>query len=251
MWLLYDELIAAVPGDLRVTEVIAGLSWFAVSASNGCTGMAMTPREGNKTIPLAGKLVGRRLREVAQSLKSWNNYEAALGLAAVNAHFNAPEKVASLSGRPVRRHARANLFDHMQKQLKGKKVAVVGHFRGLEKLAQTCRLSILERFPLPGDYPDPACEYILPGQDYVFITGTTLINKTLPRLLQLSRKAFVSVVGPSTPLTPILFKHGVDIAAGTVVMDSVRVRQLLREGDQHGFFEQGGHMVKIYKDRHR
>ena len=33
------------------------------------------------------------------------------------------------------------------------------------------------------DFLDSACEYILPEQDFVFITGMTLTNKTLPRLL--------------------------------------------------------------------
>ena len=52
-----------------------------------------------------------------------------------------------------------------------------------ELIAPLCRLSILERDPVLGDYPDSACEYILPEQDYVFITGMTLVNKTLPHLL--------------------------------------------------------------------
>ena len=37
--------------------------------------------------------------------------------------------------------------------------------------------------------PDPACEYILSEQDVVIMTATTLINKTMPRLLALSRNA--------------------------------------------------------------
>jgi uncharacterized protein (DUF4213/DUF364 family) len=67
---------------------------------------------------------------------------------------------------------------------KGKKVAVVGHFSLVEKqLGCKCSLSILEREPEGTDFLDSACEYILPEQDFVFITGMTLTNKTLPRLL--------------------------------------------------------------------
>ena len=60
----------------------------------------------------------------------------------------------------------------------------MGHFPLVEKqLGRKCSLSILEREPEGADFLDSACEYILPEQDFVFITGMTLTNKTLPRLL--------------------------------------------------------------------
>lgn len=74
-----------------------------------------------------------------------------------------------------------------------------------------CDLVVLERRPLPGDYPDPASEYLLSDWEYVFITGTTIINKTLPRLLELCRGSKIILTGPSTPLTPALFRHGIDV----------------------------------------
>lgn len=53
------------------------------------------------------------------------------------------------------------------------------------------------------------CEYI-PEQAYVFMTGVTLINKTMPRLLQLSCGAKVILIGPQRPpLPPILSTGGV------------------------------------------
>jgi uncharacterized protein len=211
----------------------------------GAVGMSMTPREGEKSIVHAGSIAGRSLKEIAAYVKSWNNYEAALGLAAINSFVNAPKKIELLNGAPIDQQPQINVFELMTDRIKGKKVAVIGHFRGLEKMTDICHLSILERFPQPGDYPDPACEYILPEQDYVFITGTTLINKTLPRLLQLSRNAFVSIVGPSTPLCPVFFKYGVDLLAGTVITDGNRVKQLIREGDQHDFFDNGASMVRV------
>jgi uncharacterized protein (DUF4213/DUF364 family) len=64
-------------------------------------------------------------------------------------------------------------------KLRGKRVAVIGHFRDLERIAAVCHLSILERRPEPGDLPDTACEFVLPEQEVVIMTATTLINKTL------------------------------------------------------------------------
>ena len=88
-------------------------------------------------------------------------------------------------------------FPYIEKQLGGK-----------------CELSILEREPEGDDYLDSACEYLLPEQDFVFITGMTLTNKTLPRLLTLTEHAKTILVGPTSPITPLLFGYGVDSIAG-------------------------------------
>ena len=113
-----------------------------------------------------------------------------------------------------------DVFTCLLNELRGKRVAVVGHFHNLERLSAICELSILERKPMLGDMPDPACEYILAEQDVVIMTATTLINKTMPRLLELSRNARVVVAGPSTPLHPLMFDHGVDLLGGLIVDDA-------------------------------
>jgi hypothetical protein len=109
-----------------------------------------------------------------------------------------------------------------------------------------CRLSILERNPLEGDYPDPACEYILEDQDFLFITGVTLINKTLPRLMELGRNARMVLVGPSVPLTQLWFNKGIASLAGTSVIDADRVWRHVAQGGDRSIFKQGAHMVKLY-----
>ena len=128
-------------------------------------------------------------------------------------------------------------------------MAVIGHFRGLDELARVSQLTILERRPQPGDAPDPACEVILPEAEFVFITATTLINKTLPRLLQLCPQAFVVLVGPTTPLTPKWFDLGVDMIAGLLIDDVPSVWKIVQEGGQHAFFDHGTRMVQIERAR--
>jgi uncharacterized protein (DUF4213/DUF364 family) len=97
----------------------------------------------------------------------------------------------------------------------------------------------LERRPELGDTPDPACEYLLPRQDCVCITGTAVTNKTLPRLLQLSRSAYTVLVGPSVPLSRVWFDHGVDLVAGAVVTDPDGVRRCVMEGAHRRVFREG------------
>ncbi len=237
MWEIYDALIEAVPADSTVQASLAGLHWFAVRSDG--MGLAMTPREGDACLPRAGEVAGMRTRDLAGCVRSWSLHEAALGLAAINSALNAgvcPEKQPD-----------EDVFTCLLDELRGRKVAVVGHFRNLERVAAVCDLSILERRPQPGDFPDPACEWILPEQDFVFITATTLINKTLPRLLQLSRKARVVLCGPSTPLTPKLLEFGIEMLGGLVVEDEARVWNVIQEGGQHGIFSNGSRMVKLVR----
>lgn len=246
MWKLYDELIAAVPEDAVVTECLAGLSWFLVRSMG--TGVAMRPREIDAPLRNAGKIAGMKVRELAAWIKSWNWYEAAMGLAAINSALNAQEAMLKNCGMSLDEMPDQDVFTCMRDELRGKRVAVVGHFHNLERISDICELTILERKPVPGDMPDPACEYILSEQDVVIMTATTLINKTMPRLLALSRKARVVVAGPSTPMHPLMFEYGVEQLGGLVVEDSASVWRAVAEGGREALFTQGGRMVKVSRE---
>jgi uncharacterized protein (DUF4213/DUF364 family) len=245
VWKLYDELIAAVPEDAVVTQCVAGLSWFLVRSIG--TGVAMCPREMDEPIRAAGSITGMKVRELAGWIKSWNFHEAALGLAAINSALNGPQTARGNCGASLNETETQDVFTCLLDQLRGKRVAVVGHFFNLERLAGVCELSILERKPRPGDLPDPACEYILQDQDVVIMTATTLINKTMPRLLELSRNARIVVAGPSTPLHPLMFDHGVDLLGGLIVEDEPSVWRAVSEGGQSALFTHGGRMVNVSK----
>ena len=243
MWKLYEDLITAVPEDARVSECLAGLSWFLVRSIG--TGVAMRPRDMEGPVRNAGQIAGMRLRDLASWIKSWNFYEAAMGLAAINSALNAQEVLTSNCGELLDETKTQDIFTCLRDELRGKRVAVIGHFHNLERLSGICELSILERKPGTGDIPDPACEYILSEQDVVIMTATTLINKTMPRLLALSRNARIVVAGPSTPLHPLMFEHGVDLLGGLVVDDQHSVWRAVAEGGQKALFTQGGRMVKV------
>lgn len=126
--------------------------------------------------------------------------------------------------------------------------AVIGHFHKLENyLKEAASVAVLERRPAGDDYPDSACEYILPEQDFVFITGTTLINKTLPRLLELAKDAHVVLVGPSTPMTPILFDYGVNELSGFLVCDKDGLIDAVTTAGHDTFFRCGERTRMIRK----
>jgi|WetSurMetagenome_2_1015567.scaffolds.fasta_scaffold07140_2 uncharacterized protein len=254
MWTIYDELISAVPDNLRVQECLVGMHWTLIRSN--AIGMALTPsadrrygKHGGSVISgISEKIAGMSVRRLAEFVKSWNPYEATLGLAAINSAINSPEQVEELSGHPVMDQPQISAFLYYGEMVRNKNVAVIGHFPDLDEFGKLCRLTILERNPGEGDLPDPACEYVLPSQDYVFITGTALINKTLPRLLELSRRAQTFLVGPSTPFAPLLFSHGIDTLAGTVVVEPDGVWQAAQEGAARGIFDHGARMVKVSRE---
>lgn len=246
MWKIYDELIDLIPKDLSVVDCLVGLHWTLVRSETGI-GAAMTLKGGKAEKDLLN-ITGMPLKELAAYVKSWNLLQASLGQAAINSVLNTPDNVMRITGKPLVKTddpEEANGFKEFFPEITGKKVAVIGHFPQIEELGSVCQLSIMEREPQEGDYPDLANEYILPGQDYVFITGTALINKTMPRLLELCRKSKTIVLGPSTPLSPLLFNHGVEAIASMVILDHKNAWQAVQEGGKMKVFKKWGQMLCV------
>lgn len=244
-WDLYDRLIEGVPEDLKILRCQVGLHWVLVESAG--TGMAMSPSSGTPRHSI-GKIAGRPVREIAKFAKSWNFLEAAIGMAAMNSWYNAASTLAkNWKGLPEAGGGR-NLFEEWEGRLSGRKVAVIGHFPGLERLGKLCELSILERVPQPGDFPDPSCEYLLPSQDAVIATGTTLINKTFPRLLSLSGNAEFALTGPTTPLAPALLEAGASCLGGSLVTLPEEVWEKVAEGGDRSSFCHGTRMLQLSRD---
>ena len=79
--------------------------------------------------------------------------------------------------------------------------------------------------------PAAAATKIVPRAEVVAITSTTLINHTFEELMPLCRsEAKVLILGPSTPLSPILFDYGVHLLSGSVVEDIEAVLQTVSQG---------------------
>lgn len=241
---IYHQLIEPIEVGNAVTSCVAGLVWTLVEAG-GHSGLALTLHEGVYESDLPGRVHGHELLRLAEHITSWNMFDASLALAAVNAWFNRRDRVEQLTGRPVVGERGIALFERLASQFEGGSVAVVGHFPHLEPLSEHCTLTILERHPSGGDLPDQACEYLLPRQDCVCITGSTVGNKTLPRLLELSKDAFVVLVGPSVPLTTMWFDYGVDLLAGTVVLDASHALAAVQQGGRRSLFGDSLAMVEL------
>ena len=90
---------------------------------------------------------------------------------------------------------------------------------------------MLELQPRPGDLPASAAAEVVPEADVLAITATTLINRTFDGLMTLRRPdALVMLLGPSTPLTPLLFDYGVHLLSGAIVEDVDAVLMAVSQG---------------------
>jgi uncharacterized protein len=108
----------------------------------------------------------------------------------------------------------------------------VPHFPFIPKLRQAVgQLWVIEQRPSEGEYPAGAAADVIPHAAVVAITGTALINHTLNGLLALCRPdALVMVLGPSTPLSPVMFEHGATIISGARVIDEAAVLRTVGQG---------------------
>ena len=114
--------------------------------------------------------------------------------------------------------------------LLGKRIGVIGHLNMPNAVYQQAKeVLILERNPRSGDYPDSACDYLLPQCDIVIMTASTLVNKTLPHLLDLCQNAYTILAGPSCPLCPGLLEMGLDRIAGLVVTDVAGMKEKIQK----------------------
>jgi uncharacterized protein (DUF4213/DUF364 family) len=115
---------------------------------------------------------------------------------------------------------------------KGKRLVMVGRFPFTEGLrTKVDDLVVLEQTPGPEDLPADQAQKVIPQADVVAITGMALINHTMEKLLALCQpKAFVIVLGPSSPLSPVLFEYGVNIISGAVVDQIEPVMRVVTQG---------------------
>ena len=222
---ILDDLIRSLRGDAPVHDVRVGR--FCTAVWSRACGLASTGGLGDHEhgvtfVQDAGGLAGRSARELARLAYSGSPLEAGIGLAAINSLLEVDETLC----------VELNAGDLLIERGRGKKVALVGHFPFVSALREAAaRLWVLGLRPQPGDVGAEEAVAIVPQADIVAITGSAFINHTVERLLGLCRPdSLVMVLGPTTPLSPVLFDYGADVISGTKVVDSELALRCLSEG---------------------
>ncbi len=226
---ILQDLLAELP-DGEVLDIRVGALWTAVvvevERQKRC-GLASTLQQPAQhgaapPVPEAGRLTEFSGRALAERILTCRPPQSSIGMAALNALLPMQSDL----------WADANAEAVLAQIGAGKKVALVGHFPFIPRLReQVERLWVLELQPREDDLPAEAADRIIPEVDVVALTGTTLLNGTFESLMELRRSdAQVLVLGPSTPLSPVLFRHGVDWISGAIVENIDAVLQGVSQG---------------------
>ena len=222
---IIDDLLASLPDeDAPVRAMLVGAHWTVV-CSRYC-GLASTitghKPHGHEKVRDVGRLHLKSACELAEYARSGNPLEASLGVAAINSLLEVDEQNA----------VEINAAEVLLERGRDKNVALVGHFPFIPQLRQAAgQLWVIEQYPAEGEHPAETAAALIPQAEVVAITGTALINHTLAGLLALCQpNALVMVLGPSTPLSPMLFEHGATLISGARVIDEAAAMRTIGQG---------------------
>lgn len=254
--------------DLSIERAVFGLFFSGVKLSDGQGGLCFTPVKempqavccpsSARTMPLSGRLTKRSIEETLADLNSNNILRKTLAIATLNALsascWNAGE--AKRGGYAL--ELDKNTFDEVEIPVEGKTVVVGAlvpilkrlikshaDFTVLEMDKRTLKGAELDHYAPPKD-----AQLYIPDADLVVITGVTVLNDTLPDLLQLVKPgAQVVVTGPTASMLPdVFFTHGITMMGGVLVTKPDEVLDCISEGGSgYHFFGKSAERLVIKK----
>ena len=256
------EIIESLRRDLgeeiskiKIADVRIGVIYTGVLLSTGHGGVAYTPIYEFTTCPVskrAGEISGTSASDAIRMVFSSNLIEVAVGVASVNALSQVsfekhPEKYV-ISNIDV-----LELISH------GDKVSMVGYFGPLipKVLERTNEVFIFEkrtvtdnrvRIVSPSNMPE-----ILQSSDVILISGSTLVNKTLNRILRFAGKAReVVLLGPTASMIPHpLFRKGITAVMGVKIRDpNVMLRIVSEAGGTQQMLAKCAEKISLLKRDH-
>lgn len=224
---ILKDILSSIKFDHAVTDIRTCVFWTAV-CSIRC-GLASTmafsirPSDGPQ-VESAGNLLPTGVKALAQLSLSSRILESAIGMAAINSAVPVDESLC----------VDLNAEQEIHSLGAGKKIAVIGHFPFVKRLREKARDLWVFELPgrgRPGDITGREIETLLPQAEVVAISSTTLINHSLGDILRLvAPDAAKMLLGPSTPLSTVLFDHGIDILSGSLVADRNQALECISQG---------------------
>ena len=220
-------------------EVFAGVFDILVWSEN--LGIATTVME--EYLPHTGirsseSLVTKNTKELAEYVFSENWLEASLGMAAINSALPIQTKTRIINAQEI-----------ILKKGRGKKVGIIGHFPFIEKFKnQFKELYVFEKNPRNEDLSEKEIPDYLPQADVVAISSTTLTNHTFENITQnIKKDSFVILLGPTSPVSPLLFDFGINAVSGVYFDDVKRIITQVKEAIPYRFIK-GKKYVTIFRE---
>ncbi len=219
---LKSDLIQSVKkNETESGQILVGANLTLVQGAHW--GMASTLTEADvhrNFIEETGHLGLLPVHRLVKKLLSERIFEASLGMAALNSVLPLPDSFQT-----------ADAYAEIETRSAGKNVAVVGHFpfvHRLQKIAKQCW--VFERRLQDGDLPAEKMPEFLPDADVLVLTAQIITNNCFGKIIPLAPKAYKIMLGPSTPMSPVLFDYDLDVIGGIRVRDAKRVYNYIAQG---------------------
>ena len=245
------QIVDAFGSDLEMIKIeraVFGLFFSGVKLSTGHGGVCYTPVKempeavccpsSARAMPLSGRLKGRTAAEYLEYIFDKNILKRTLGIAALNAlstlywQLKPPTDYTIQYGYNAfddvdpRRYDYSVVVGALVPMLK-KLISADADFAVMEMDSRTLKGKELDHYLPPSE-----ADKCVPKADLMVITGVTVLNDTLPGLLELRKPgAEIIVTGPTVSMLPdAFFKRGVTSLGGIVVTKPDELLDLLCEG---------------------
>ncbi len=245
---LVTRTLADEIDDLAVERAVLGLFFSGVKLSSGHGGTCFTPVKempeavccpsSARAMPSSGRLSNRPVRAYLEDIFGGNILKKTLGISALNALSALCWERAGHAGYTI--ETGKDAFDEIEVDAHSKAVVVGALVPIIKKLMTAgAEFKILEMDPatlkeseLPYFAEATRAPEFVPDADLLVITGVTVLNGTLPGLLNLAKPgARIVVVGPTASMLPeAFFARGVTDLAGILVTKPDELLDVISEG---------------------
>ncbi len=236
---LLERLISDIE-ELDVQEVIIGVHSVLVKTQEMC-GIASTIKYCGHGVNVtkAGNLEDLNLKELARYALSDNLLEASIGMAAINCGLS----------KTIGKYRVVNAKKVISEKGKNKVLGIIGHFPFLDdQKAHYRKCYIFEKQPHPGDHTESDIPKFLPKVDVAALTATSITNHTFDGILEnLPERSYNVILGPTTPLSPILFEYGMDMVSGTLITDYEIAKKYVLQATPTRHLK-GIEMISLFKE---
>ena len=233
--MIFDSILKHIPDDARIQDAAVGIFWTFAKTQYGAGMCASAHRwvedPPGALIEHAGHLVGSRVLDLAPLYRAPSLTARAVALAAISA------ACGPMAGSCHTMRAQDLLEKHCQAAKSSRSIALIGHFHFADQLrALGHRLMVfeLDNRCQNDDIPVSTAKTRLKEADVLVMTSSTLITHATEELISFTRPdTYKMIVGPSVPLSPVLWDFGLDAVCGSVILDPDSVSRGIREGANH------------------
>lgn len=220
---IYEKAIGKAK-NMTITDVRIGLGYTIVELDEKLCGLSysFTKELNNPTCTAledAGNLTGKKAEYLIKKIFSYDLLDSALAIACSNAILNNP----GISDN----YDILNLID------KNSSVVMVGYFAPLIPIIKkkTKKFTVCERDSRRNSQPDYAEYFELKKCDIAIISATTLINKTIDNLLDITKAKVVAILGPSCIMDREIFENTkATHLCGSFVTDKEKAKEIISQG---------------------